>query len=195
MNNANDLWLRFKSGDDDSLSELYKCNVHKLFSYGLKIHGDKCLVQDCIQEIFIHLLEKRKKLVFSDTTPIYLFKSLRNKLLEERRSKSRRIDIVHSISLLDSYSEISTEQSIVYSEEEQLRKGRMASALNILSDHQKEAIFLKYSQGFDYDKIAELLNIDISSARTLVYRSLKKMKDFLNGKTHLFLFFFRSFHD
>lgn len=180
---TNDLWRRFKSGDDDALSKLYDNYVHKLFSYGLKIHGDEFLVKDCIQEVFIQLIAKRKKLALSDATHVYLFKSLRNKLLEELRSKNRRIDLVKSISFGDAKHEMSAEQSIIYSEEEQIRSKIMETALNTLSDYQKEAIFLKYSQGFEYEKIAELLEIDIASARTLIYRSLKKVKESINNKT------------
>lgn len=188
----NNLWISFVSGDDDALSNLYKRYVHELFSYGLKIHGDEFLVKDCIQEVFIQLIDKRKKLALSDATPIYLFKSLRNKLLEELRSKHRRTDIVKSISFGNINFEISAEQSIVYSEEEQLRIRMMDAALNKLSDYQKEAIFLRYSQWLEYEEIAELLDIDIASARTLIYRSLKKVKESIFSKTEILLFFFRS---
>lgn len=193
MNKADeyDLWIRFKGGDDDALSKLYNRYVHELFSYGLKIHGDEFLVKDCIQEVFMQLIDKRNKLILTDNTSIYLFKSLRNKLLEEQRSKNRRTDIVKSISFVDASHEMSAEQSIVFSEEEQLRTKIIDKALNALSDYQKEAIFLKYSQGLEYEKIAELLKIDITSARTLIYRSLKKVKESINSKTQLLLFFFR----
>ena len=189
---TNELWYRLKSGDDDALSKLYNLYVHKLFSYGLKIHGDEYLVKDCIQEVFIQVIDKRKTLIISDSTSIYLFKSLRNKLLEELRSKNRRTDIARSISFGDDRNEMSAEQSIVSSEEEQLRAKIIENALNALSDYQKEAIFLKYSQGFDYKKIAEILEIDIASARTLIYRSLKFVKESINGKTQILLFFFRT---
>ena len=189
---TNELWHRFKSGDDDALSKLYNLYVHKLFSYGLKINGDEYLVKDCIQEVFIQLIDKRKTLIPSDSTSIYLFKSLRNKLLEELRSKNRRMDIAKSILFGDEMSEMSAEQSIVSSEEVQLRAKIIENALNALSDHQKEAIFLKYSQGFDYKKIAEILEIDIASARTLIYRSLKLVKRSINSKTPILLFFFHS---
>ncbi|HZK97248.1 MAG TPA: sigma-70 family RNA polymerase sigma factor [Prolixibacteraceae bacterium] len=188
----NELWHRFKSGDNDALSKLYNLYVHKLFSYGLKINGDEYLVKDCIQEVFIQLIDKRKTLKLSDSTSIYLFKSLRNKLLEELRSKNRRTDISKSISFDDDRNEMSAEQSIVSSEEEHLRAKIIEKALNSLSDYQKEAIFLKYSQGFDYKKIAEILEIDIASARTLIYRSLKLVKESINGKIQILFFFFRS---
>lgn len=186
------LWNKFIIGDDEALSRLYNLYVHELYSYGLKIHGDDHLVKDCIQEVFINLIDQRKKLKVSHATPLYLFKSLRNKLLEELRSKNRRTAIVNSIAHgIDSH-EISPEQSTVHSEEKYQRTMIMVEALDTLSDYQKEAIYLKYSQGFEYEKIAELLDIDIPSARTLIYRSLKKMKDSLMVKTQVLFFFFRS---
>lgn len=187
----NDLWHRFKSNDDNALSEIYNHYVHQLYSYGLKLHCDESLVKDCIQEVFIQLINKRERLVISDHTSIYLFKSLRNKLFEELRTKNRRTDIVKAISLVDSAHEINAEQSIVLSEEENFRTTTMNKALSKLSDYQREAIFLKYSQGLEYEKIAELLGIDTSSARTLIYRALKKVKEVINSKTLLVLFSFR----
>ena len=189
---TNELWYRLKSGDDDALSKLYNLYVHKLFSYGLKIHGDEYLVKDCIQEVFIQVIDKRKTLIITDSIAAYLFKSLRNKLLEESRSKIRRTDIAKSISFGDEMNEMSAEQSIVSSEEEQLRAKIIEKALKTLTDYQKEAIFLRYSQGFDYKKIAEILEIDIASARTLIYRSLKLVKESINSKTQILLFFFRT---
>ena len=188
--NSNDLWHRFKNGDDNALSELYNTYVHKLFSYGLKISGDEFLVKDCIQEIFIRLIDKRKEIRLQEDTSVYLFKSLRNKIIEELRSKNRRVDIVNSIVSGELNHEISAEQVTVSSEEEQLRSVTINAALNTLSDYQKEAIFLKYSQGLEYEKIAELLEIDIASARTLIYRSLKKVKESISSNSQLLLLFF-----
>jgi len=188
--NSNDLWHRFKNGDDIALSELYNTYVHKLFSYGLKISGDEFLVKDCIQEIFIRLIDKRKEIRLQEDTSVYLFKSLRNKIIEELRSKNRRVDIVNSIVSGELNHEISAEQVTVSSEEEQLRSVTINAALNTLSDYQKEAIFLKYSQGLEYEKIAELLEIDIASARTLIYRSLKKVKESISSNSQLLLLFF-----
>jgi len=188
--NSNNLWYRFKNGDDNALSELYNTYVHKLFSYGLKISGDEFLVKDCIQEIFIRLIDKRKEIRLQEDTSVYLFKSLRNKIIEELRSKNRRVDIVNSIVSGELNHEISAEQVTVSSEEEQLRSVTINAALNTLSDYQKEAIFLKYSQGLEYEKIAELLEIDIASARTLIYRSLKKVKESISSNSQLLLLFF-----
>ena len=99
--------------------------------------------------------------------------------------------IVHSIAENNPVYEISAEQSTVLSEEEDFRTITMNKALSKLSDYQKEAIYLKYSQGLEYERMAELLGIDTASARTLIYRALKKVKEAINNKTQLLLFFFR----
>lgn len=195
LQETNDLWHRFISGDDIALSNIYNRYVHELFSYGLKIHGDEFLVKDCIQEVFIQLIDKRKKLALSDISTVYLFKSLRNKLLEELRSKNRRTDIAKSISYSDTYYENSAEQSTIHSEEEHFLRRKMEAALNTLSDYQREAIFLKYSQGLGYEMIAAILGIDIFSARTLIYRSLKKVKESIFSKIQILFFFFNHCSD
>ena len=183
------LWEKFIKGDDNALSSLYSIYVHQLYSYGLKICGDDHLVKDCIQEVFIHLIDKRKTLKASDSTSVYLFKSLRNKLLEELRSKNRRSRITNSISFETDKHDISIEQIKVQSEEKERRSMIIAKALDRLSDYQIEAVFLKYSQGFDYEKIGEMLGIDVASARTLIYRSLKKIKESISMSSKIFLFF------
>jgi len=188
------LWERFIKGDNDALSDLFQFYVHDLYSYGIKIHADAPLVKDCIQEIFINLIDKRKTLTPNDFTHLYLFKSLRNKLMEELKSKNRRIDLLKSISLDIPKYDISIEQSKVISEERELRNIILAKALSKLSDYQVEALHLKYSQGFEYDKIAEILQIDIASARTLIYRSLKKVKEAIFVNAEILFLFFRSKH-
>lgn len=172
-----DLWEKFTKGDDNALSALYSIYIHQLYSYGLKICDDDHLVKDCIQEVFINLIDRRKTLKLTDSTYVYLFKSLRNKLLEELRSRNRRSAIISIISLETDQHDISIEQMKVHSEEKEHRSMIIAKALDALSEYQIEAIFLKYSQGFDYEKIGEILEIDVASARTLIYRSLKKIKE------------------
>jgi len=171
------LWYRFKNGDDEALSLLYSQYVHELFSYGLRIHGDDQLVKDCIQEVFVHIIDHKNKLIITDLTPAYLFKSLRNKLCEELRTKNNRSGIIKQISYSEIKFDDSMEQLTVNSEEELYRRRILEAALASLSNYQREAIFLKYSQEFSYDKIAEILSVDVASARTLVYRSLKKIKE------------------
>lgn len=183
------LWYRFKNGDDEALSLIYSQYVNELFSYGLRIHGDDQLVKDCIQEVFIHLIDNKRKLHFAELSSAYIFKAFRNQLFEELRTRNNRSNIVKSLSFSETIYSESSEQLTVRSEEEFHRRRILEAALASLSNYQREAIFLKYSQGFGYDKIAEILDVDIASARTLVYRSLKKIKESIFHKILVLLYF------
>lgn len=182
------LWTRFRNGDKDALSAIYDRYVRQLYSYGCKIYTDDALVKDCIQEIFIQLIDKRDRLIITETTHLYLFKSLRNKILEELRTQNRKKEASQSITDFSPLA-ASAEQSIVFYEEELFRRELMEMALSSLTDYQREAIILRYSQEFSYEEIAEMLEIDVPSARTLVYRSLKKVREFLSSRTSIFLFY------
>ncbi len=163
--------------DGEILTLLYSRHIQELFSYGMRVCGDDQLVKDSIQEVFIHLIDKKKKLILSEISSAYLFKSLRNKLFEELRTKNHRLENIKQISSDEIMFDESIEQRTINSEEDMLRRKILEAALGSLSNYQREAVFLKYSLGFSYDKIAEVLEIDVASARTLIYRSLKKVKD------------------
>ncbi len=187
------LWNNFQRGDNDALSILYGRYVHELFSYGIRIYGDDQLVKDCIQEVFIHLIEKGKKLSITDFNSMYLFKCLRNKLFEELRTKSNRSDILRKMVSDEIEYDENIEQITVQSEEEIARRRILDAAMASLSNYQREAIFLKYTQNFSYDMIADILGVDIASARTLIYRSLKKIKESaFNNILILWFFHFRK---
>lgn len=184
----NILWIKFKEGDNDALSKLYVEFAHELYSYGLKITRDKHLVKDCIQETFIQLIEKRKTLLITSKIQIYLFKSLRNKILEELRSKNKKQNIIEQFSEKDNEYEQHAEQLMIDSEEKKGIMNTIGLSIAKLPNRQKEIIYLKYTEGLNYDVIAEILQIDKASARTLLYRSLKTIKERLSNNILLLMF-------
>jgi RNA polymerase sigma factor (sigma-70 family) len=96
-------------------------------------------------------------------------------LVEELRSSNRRQDILKLL-YKEGTVENHAEQSLIDYEERQSIQKDILSAMNHLTDRQKEAIFLKYNKDFSYQEIAELLGIDKASVCTLLYRSIKIMR-------------------
>lgn len=188
----NDLWVKFKQGDNNALSYLYKEFAHELYSYGWAIIKDEQLIKDCIQEVFIQLIDKRKKIVVTSRIHIYLFKSLRNKILEELRSKNRKLTIEKLLVDDDAYEQ-PAEWQMIDSEEIKSISQKIGSSIAKLPARQREIIYLRYTEGLNYDEIAELLQIDKASARTLLYRSLKTIKEQLGSNTIFLLSILYSF--
>ena len=183
----NILWINFKNGESDSLSLLYKAYADELYSYGMKVYGDDSLVKDCIQEGFIQLIDKRKSLKITPHIHTYLFKSLRNKLLEELRSKNRKQNIITQLSDFETGHEKHAEQKIIEDEETNSLKKSIQISIEKLSNRQKEVLYLKYTENLNYDQIADVLQIDKASARTLLYRTLKTLKEQLSNNSMILM--------
>jgi RNA polymerase sigma factor (sigma-70 family) len=173
-------WRDFIEDNDlEGLARIYKAYANEMFSYGMKIHPDKNLVMDSMQEVYVRIIEKRETLRATDKIKIYLFKSIRNKILEELRTKHRKDNIEVLIPTRDPDFAKEIENLGFSSEEPRLREKITHYSLNKLSKHQREGLFLKYSLNCSYKEISEILEIDIPSARTLIYRSLKQVKAFI----------------
>jgi RNA polymerase sigma factor (sigma-70 family) len=95
------------------------------------------------------------------------------------RSEKRKKEIIELWPESDIQPENTAEHSAIISEEKRSMEEKIKQAINKLTDHQRELIHLKYSEGFQNSEIAELLSIDVASVRTLLYRSLKKVRKLL----------------
>lgn len=81
------LWDDFRKGDESAFSALFTLYSDVLFRYGIKFVKDQGLVKDCIQELFIKLHKNRANLSSTNNPLLYLFKSLKNKLVDVLESK------------------------------------------------------------------------------------------------------------
>ena len=91
------LWLLCLNGDRDAFKEMYCRFYSLLYYYGLKLVSDKELVKDCIQDIFIKIIQNHSTLSPTLNVKGYLIKTLRNKIIdtiEKEKGKMIRILIL-----------------------------------------------------------------------------------------------------
>ena len=190
-------WKLFLDGENESITDLYNRYKDDLYLYGLKIIGDESIVKDAIQEVFIKMINNRKKLLIGDSIRLYLLKSLRNKLFDIKRSLSiqnKRLQLFYNENTEDANISTSVENEIIQEESRSQIQKRINNIINSFSSKQKEIIFLKYTQDLSYEEISKILDIDIASVRTLLYRTLKVVKkrlNLVNISLHIFIFLFK----
>lgn len=72
------------------------------------------------------------------------------------------------------------------------REKALVNALKQLSPRQQEIIYLRFECGMDYDHICKIMKLKSDSARKLVFRSIKSLKEIIEDhRTAPILFFFR----
>jgi RNA polymerase sigma factor (sigma-70 family) len=171
------LWQAFKSGDEQAFDFMYDTYFAKLYGYGTRFSPDKCLVKDCIQNLFVELWKNRTSL--SDVTYIknYLYKSLRRKVIQQQNQEMRYI---HPDELEDNYHfEVNLSHELFLINDQIARENhtKLIEAFHSLTKRQKEAIFLRFYENLEYAEIAEIMSLkEVKYARTLIYRALEEMK-------------------
>lgn len=163
-------WDEFVSGKAGTFQHFYTSYFDELYTYSFKIYPDEDFAKDCVQDVFVNLYERRLSLSKPNNLRNYLYQSVRNcayrKLEREKKYKDLKLD----------KSKYMVESETYKNEDEDRHKEVLSVLIRNLSKKQQEILFLRFSRGFDYQEIGDLLGIDKSSVRKQVYRAIKKIR-------------------
>uniref|UniRef100_UPI003216334D RNA polymerase sigma factor n=1 Tax=uncultured Draconibacterium sp. TaxID=1573823 RepID=UPI003216334D len=184
------IWKKVRQGNVTVIEKVYLDYSHSLYQYGLKFTQNTQLIEDCIQDLFSRIITNSKNFSKSANPQIYLMKAFRNNLIRlmEREKKFQ-------IGEVDEYQfEIlfSTEQKIIQSEEAQINQQLLQEGISKLTARQKEAIYLRYTKGLEYDEIAGIMKMSIESCRNVIYKAIKSLREGIKNSGILLLFFFKN---
>ena len=167
-------WYAFKGGDKEAFSRIYHQHVNALLKYGYKIHHNRSLVEDCVQDLFIELWRTRANL--SDTTSVkfYLFRAIRYKILRKINEESR-VELL-SLENCDRLSLWHAENDLVEFEIQSQQMSHLKDSINALPARQREAINLRFYNNFSNEEVARIMGVNYKSACRFIYMAIKKLK-------------------
>jgi|AGTN01.1.fsa_nt_gi RNA polymerase sigma factor, sigma-70 family len=171
------LFSKFREGDSHAFSFFYELYINDLYAYGISLGGEKEVVKDAIQDIFLKIYFEVKNFSSIDHLKYFLLKSLKNRLYNIY--KSAAVSTTTGISKdIPSFSITTTVLDQIIDEEDRtIIQQQIEDLLSKLTPRQKEAIYLRFIQELEYEEIAEIMNITQHAARKLISRSLKRLKD------------------
>lgn len=170
-----DLWSRIKKGDLRAYHELYDSYINMLFTFGMQYTNDESLVQDAIHDIFVDLHRYRTTIKLDVIVKSYLFKSLQNDIFKKLKSQKKIVSL--DIILDGAYQTDSAEDELIFNETTLKKHAVLALALSSLTKKQRYALHLRFSEDLSYEEISYALGISAQSCKTLVYRSLKELRE------------------
>lgn len=136
----------------------------KLYRYALKLTADTESAKDLVQDSFMKLWTNIEKVEMHYAKP-FLFRVLFNKMVDNKRKMKR-------IQHMDVMPESMT-KSKVYNEEKEI----IEHSFRMLDDKQKKIIMLRDWDGYSYEEIAEILEINLNQVKVNLFRARKKMKE------------------
>lgn len=164
---------------------LYKFYYQDLYAYGVSLGFNTEDVKDAIQEVYLKLYFNERLCIDEKKIKFYLLRSVRNQLIDWERTKKDTASIEEeerSFKL-----SVSVEESFISDEEDLLLKKRVNRILDLLTDHQREIVYLHFIEEMPYEEIAVMLDMKIQTVRGQVFKAMEKLRK-LDSKDY-FLFF------
>ena len=164
---------------------LYKFYYQDLYAYGVSLGFSTEDVKDAIQEVYLKLYFNERLCIDEKKIKFYLLRSVRNQLIDWERTKKDTSPIEEeerSFKL-----SVSVEESFISDEEDLLLKKRVNRILDLLTDHQREIVYLHFIEEMPYEEIAVMLDMKIQTVRGQVFKAMEKLRK-LDSKDY-FLFF------
>ncbi|MGI6572179.1 MAG: RNA polymerase sigma factor [Fermentimonas sp.] len=169
------LWNNFLDGDTSAFSSIYKEFFEKLYVYGLKLGFNEEVCKDAIQDVFYTIFTSRKKLNHVENIEFYLFRCLKNRLLDQY-SKEVTTDILNHDELILDSNEIIIEQ-IIKNEAEMQMKNTVNLLFKKLTKKQRKVIHYKYVLNLTYNEIAIIMDVSPDAVKKMVRRALDAMRN------------------
>lgn len=186
------VWKAFVDGDKDAYAAIYKRFAKAMYVYGLHYTSDYELIEDAIHDIFVKIYNDRKKLPEVNNLKFYLFISLRNTLFNRlsKNNETFKLDKIDPLFFASSYN---IEEEIILNEKSEQDRKIIKTIEQYLSSRQKQVLYYKYVEQLSYKEIADIMGVNIQSAKNMVQITLKKIRSLLPDLVTFPLFFLLFF--
>lgn len=174
-NNYN-IVVRIRNGDKNAFEKVYWDYSDDLHRLALKFLKDHQLADDAIQDLFINLWDNRKNLDPDKSLKAFLFISLKNHVLNMKKTHRRRI--LRQFEYMDSNESITdkTDDAIIQSDYNKIyNKG-----LKTLPLLKRQVYELKRVSRFSNDEIAARLGLSVNTVKSHYYLAKKSMRDYFS---------------
>lgn len=161
-----DLVNRARNGDVEAYNLLVSRWERRVYNYVLKLVSNREDALDLSQEVFLKAYQSLRKLEDAARFAPWLFRIAHNEafsLLRRRRPEADLVDQPPPSAPGSRMLPVETSLAV-------------ASALERLSEEQREAVVLKIYQGFKFEEMAQILGCPVSTIKSRVYTALDVLK-------------------
>jgi len=188
LNDDKELYAKLKQGNGPAFKVLFQKYYAFLCHYATQFLHDREMAEETVQELFVHLWEKRESLSIESSVKNYLFRSVRNQCLNQLQKQKIRKQYASKV-IESAQQEIDPEQSFLEVDLMEL----IEKSIESLPPRRQEIFRLSREQGLKYQEIADQLNISVKTVEAQMGLALKHLRDhlkeFSNHLVTLFIIF------
>ncbi|NOQ27812.1 MAG: sigma-70 family RNA polymerase sigma factor [Bacteroidales bacterium] len=162
-------------------AEAFKENIlpmnRKLLGFANRFMQDIDDSKDIVQEIYVKLWNMRNDLGKYNSIEALAMRMTRNLCLD-------KIKLKRTVPLTGIVKEELSDEAIANEQQAEIKIAaiRAKNAIEKLDEPQKTIMQLRDIEGYDYDEIAQILNMNVNTIRVSLSRARKKVREFLLNK-------------
>jgi RNA polymerase sigma-70 factor, ECF subfamily len=167
---------RAKKGDLFAFEEIVSAFEKPLWSYLVRLLGNREDAEDVVQETFVKVYKHLSTIDSSKSVKSWIYTIATNTAYDFLRKRKRE-----STTELDDEFETNTQHPAYYSMsiEENIETKDVSAAIDRLDSLYRGPILLYYKDGFSYEEIAKMLSIPINTLKTRLSRAKKQLATLL----------------
>ncbi|MFP5040677.1 RNA polymerase sigma factor [Parasediminibacterium sp. JCM 36343] len=170
------IWQDMLLGDKKALELIMNGYMDMLYNYGMRFCTDTNLIEDCIQDLFIGIWQRRDYLSTSVSIKPYLFSSLRRLVIRKVKISRKAAFTAFNDDTNEFHFEFSIEKKIMEFEETRAVAQKIKLLVDGLPKRQKEIIYLKFFENLNRDEIAEIMQISPQAVSNLLQKALGSLR-------------------
>ncbi|WP_372792817.1 RNA polymerase sigma factor [Lutibacter sp.] len=169
----NQLVERCKKGDKAAQFTIYKQYYKAMYNTAFRIVNDSFEAEDIMQESFLAAFTKLESFSETVTFGAWLKRIVINKSLTALKNNNRLNTVPIEKVVINEVEEEQQDYSI-------LKVSEILNKVSQLKNNYKVAITLNLIEGYDYEEIAEIMDISYENSRTTISRAKNKLRQLLS---------------
>ncbi|MGE0451296.1 MAG: RNA polymerase sigma factor [Vicinamibacterales bacterium] len=162
---------RVRDGDLAALGDLFERHHRRLYLFLARSVGDAAAAEDLVQEVFVRILSYRRTYDETHRFETWLYRIARNARVDHFRRRGPEPDRVDA-----AFEVPAAGQGPADLLEREMDLRQLARAMSQLDEDRRDLLVLARYQAMPYDRIAELLGIEIGAVKVRVHRALKQLR-------------------
>jgi RNA polymerase sigma factor (sigma-70 family) len=165
--------------NENKIDTIYKAHVNDLFSYALSLGFDRETAMDAIHDVFCKICADKIGLATIINMRFYLLRLLKNRLLDIYKLKKEisGLPLEATADNMPFIVRVTVEDEFIENEELEITRRKIENMLTILTDRQREIIYLRFSQNCNYEEIAQIMHITPPACRKLLHKAISKLRE------------------
>ena len=169
-----------KKGNQLAQLEVYNRYHKAMYNVAHRIVKDTALAEDCMQEGFISAFNKLDSFKGDATFGAWLKRIVVNKSIVQYKKSMRYVPISETIE-----QQLEEDHDIGIAAEDlgAVRINEVLEGMHELHSNYERILSLHFIEGYDYEEICEILQINYANCRTLISRAKESLRKKLNVTT------------